>query len=87
MPAYGLKKIQNLTIGFGICLMRRRCVAAVFEGVRTGRKVRPPNEGAPYLGNLGACFLKKVLDSVARKCHFLRFRRDILNKRKGRKMQ
>lgn len=42
MPAYGLKKIQNLTIGFGICLMRRRCVAAVFEGVRTGRKVRPP---------------------------------------------
>ena len=42
MPAYGLKKIQNLTIGFGIYLMRSRCVAAVFEGVRTGRKVRPP---------------------------------------------
>ena len=42
MPAYVLKKIQNLTIGFGIYLMRSRCVAAVFEGVRTGRKVRPP---------------------------------------------
>ena len=42
MPAYGLKKIQNLTIGFGIYLMRSRCVAAVFEGVRIGRKVRPP---------------------------------------------
>ena len=51
------------------------------------RKKSYTAEGAPYLGSLGACFLKKVLDSVARKCHFLRFRWDILNKRKRRKMQ
>ena len=37
--------------------MRSRCVAAVFEGVRTGRKVRPPK--GPILGESGGMLRQK----------------------------